>query len=964
MKIKFYTFALSIATWMAAVAGESPITPDYTINQVYATGGRTAIAGNTILVNITNATTNISALGITFYTNPSQNAMTLSGVATFSGTSNIAQDYTTARTLTVSFPGGTMATYSIIVTKDAAPALGAGSLNSNNKLYVTSGYASTTSGLNYANVGSYSDFGSKIVYNLPRGYAGGSLYVSLYPEVGTTTLTSGATAFTKSSSYYVSNSALNINTVTTITATAQNGATRTYTLEFVTPTTPLVNDNVLGSNSSFVSFSNEISGNNVTLFYSNSANTTTFGVTLYVSKDATVTISGGATAITPSRSTYTAIEDYFSFGNITSTSTNFTIAVQAANGGAIRTYTVSKVPSFTENDISTLVPIDFSSGYVVVGRRATSYFYKIGTTLWFKSSSLSSITSTGASFSLSRVGSFKIDGATYSGQNLNWANDHTLTIFDFQGTLAKTYTIKAYIEPIGAEAYNPNPNVVNNLGIQSMQFTADNYSGNATITSEFITINLPSNKAKDKLQIYTRLGDDGSVLSLPGMLYRNNSNANFDYNFSSPVPAVVYLPNGTKLNYTITVNNTAPIVPPTPISSISGMNYFFTNGTSNYIPTGIVTSTNYTSTGTNIALRLPFGTMQNNVSLYFPMNVIVNGYGVKSIGSNNYDLTNPLTVTSFAANGVDKSVYVIEVVGIQAVNTNAGMNFYGYNSANIKDVVTNGNAVTINYKFGHDLANSVPYFGFVNNSKSASIAGVAQFSGKSKVDLTTTKIYTVLAEDGITTATYTLTGLVLPQNPVLSTLSGLDFVRLSTDGYDSYAYHPSYSTGGFNGTCIGNAFALTVNGNFNNKNFSTYFELSQGATAMVDGKPYFNRSYIVYNYGRPVTVVVTAENGIATTTFTIGVTTTVAGVRALNVEEAALSFENVVIYPNPTAQSDVTVANVGSASIVVYNLLGNVVYSTKAAETATLPTSTFTKGLYFVKITSGKTSTTKKLVVE
>ncbi len=219
-----------------------------------------------------------------------------------------------------------------------------------------------------------------------------------------------------------------------------------------------------------------------------------------------------------------------------------------------------------------------------------------------------------------------------------------------------------------------------------------------------------------------------------------------------------------------------------------------------------------------------------------------------------------------------------------------------------------------------------------------------------------------MAQDGITTATYTLTGVVLPQNPVLSTLSGLNRVSISSFMSSATAYHPSYSTGGNNGTCIGNAFSLTVTGNFNNKNFETYLDLSDGATAMVNGKPYFN--YTAYNYDNVATVVVTAEDGITTSTFTIGVTTTVAGLRSLNVEEATLSLENVVLYPNPTAQSDVTVANVGTASIVVYNLLGNVVYSTSATETATLPTSTFNKGLYFVKITSGKTSTTKKLVVE
>ncbi len=583
--------------------------------------------------------------------------MTLSGVATFSGVSYSAQDYTISKTLTISFPGGTMATYSIIVTKDAAPALGAGSLNSDNLIQSyswSSNLAYTSSGLSFnVNEGKFNFLGNKIVYTLPFGYNKGNLTINLFTNVATTTLTSSTINFTKSGNYNYSTSAVGINTIHTITATAQNGATRIYTLEFQVATMPMINDNQITYISQTGSFTNPYYpvGNDIILSYSNSSsliNTTAFGFQFSISNNATVTITGATVGSTNLTST-----NYYAL--ITSTSNNFNIQVQVANGGAIRTYNVIKVPSFAENNINNVIPIDFLSGKVNTGIWSYGNFTKFGNTLWHRTNSLSIITNTGASFNLSRVGSFKIDGATYTGQNLNWANDHTLTIFDFQGNLAKTYTIKSFLEPNEAEAYNPNPNVVNNLGIKTMQFITDNYSGNATITSEFITINLPSDKAKNKLQIYTNLGD-GSVLSLPGMLVSNNTYK--DYNFSNPVPAVVYAANGTKLYYTITVNNTAPIVPPTPLSSVSGMSYFYTNGTSNYIQTGTITSTNYTSTGSNISLKLPYGTMQNNVSLYFPQNVLVSGYGAKSSGSNNYDLTTPLTVTSFAANGIDKTVYI------------------------------------------------------------------------------------------------------------------------------------------------------------------------------------------------------------------------------------------------------------------------------------------------------------------
>ncbi len=56
MKIKFYTFALSIGLWMTSFA--EPELPTVSLNKltsVSPSGGVGAIVGNTIYINITNS---------------------------------------------------------------------------------------------------------------------------------------------------------------------------------------------------------------------------------------------------------------------------------------------------------------------------------------------------------------------------------------------------------------------------------------------------------------------------------------------------------------------------------------------------------------------------------------------------------------------------------------------------------------------------------------------------------------------------------------------------------------------------------------------------------------------------------------------------------------------------------------------------------------------------------------------
>lgn len=74
-------------------------------------------------------------------------------------------------------------------------------------------------------------------------------------------------------------------------------------------------------------------------------------------------------------------------------------------------------------------------------------------------------------------------------------------------------------------------------------------------------------------------------------------------------------------------------------------------------------------------------------------------------------------------------------------------------------------------------------------------------------------------------------------------------------------------------------------------------------------------------------------------------------------------LESIVLYPNPTS-SALTIANAENASIEVYNMLGQTLYSkTSISLTEQVNVSHFTEGTYFVKLTNGDAVKTSKFIV-
>lgn len=84
---------------------------------------------------------------------------------------------------------------------------------------------------------------------------------------------------------------------------------------------------------------------------------------------------------------------------------------------------------------------------------------------------------------------------------------------------------------------------------------------------------------------------------------------------------------------------------------------------------------------------------------------------------------------------------------------------------------------------------------------------------------------------------------------------------------------------------------------------------------------------------------------------------------ANGINENKIIHNNISLYPNPT-NNTLTITNAAKSDISIYNLLGEVVLTTKCNETnASINVSGLATGSYIVKIVSEKNVVTKKIVI-
>ena len=194
----------------------------------------------------------------------------------------------------------------------------------------------------------------------------------------------------------------------------------------------------------------------------------------------------------------------------------------------------------------------------------------------------------------------------------------------------------------------------------------------------------------------------------------------------------------------------------------------------------------------------------------------------------------------------------------------------------------------------------------------------------------------VVVSDGTKTVTYTLNiqGMRLP-----NTVSSLDALSVSA-GTLTPAFDPAVLN--YSVTLPFGSTGITV----------TATETDTAATVAGDG-------VIALTGNTTLNVVVTAEDGVTTTTYAIAVEI-LSNIAVNNVE--APSFE---VYPNPVTNELICKldANKSGAYVKLVNVIGEVVFEKfEKSPVIRINTESLAKGLYFITVKANNQSVTKKIV--
>ncbi|SDR66787.1 Listeria/Bacterioides repeat-containing protein/Por secretion system C-terminal sorting domain-containing protein [Polaribacter sp. KT25b] len=84
----------------------------------------------------------------------------------------------------------------------------------------------------------------------------------------------------------------------------------------------------------------------------------------------------------------------------------------------------------------------------------------------------------------------------------------------------------------------------------------------------------------------------------------------------------------------------------------------------------------------------------------------------------------------------------------------------------------------------------------------------------------------------------------------------------------------------------------------------------------------------------------------------------------LSADEFIKEKQNIMVYPNPAKDKIKIFSNTTIKNVLVYNVLGKLVYKSEKLNNSTVDLSNFSKGIYFVKVFSDGSSTTKRIVKE
>ena len=359
-------------------------------------------------------------------------------------------------------------------------------------------------------------------------------------------------------------------------------------------------------------------------------------------------------------------------------------------------------------------------------------------------------------------------------------------------------------------------------------------------------------------------------------------------------------------------------------------------------------STVGTISGSTIGLTVPFGTNVSALIANFtssPNSIVRVGSTVQVSGTTPNNFNSTLMYTVIAQDGSTKDYTVVVTISSQS----------GGNGSSAKEILSFGllspyisgsissNSITIIGQAGSDITKQQIYFS-VSPGATLTLNGVILTTSVSIVNFSNPVNVTVTALDG-SKKDYVVTVVIPKKSDKVFTFFRFievpSAIGVINDSSKTITVH------------VPQSFA-------NNLNFTAVFGVSTGAIVKI-GNIQQSSGASQLPYKSTVVYTVVAEDGTtANYTIIIIVDPQVAGIEE---EDNTL----VRIFPNPSIGIFTCESSIESYALIVTDLLGHTVYSTRVepngTSTHTFDISTFGSGVYFATIQSGDSSKLIKLEV-
>jgi len=312
-----------------------------------------------------------------------------------------------------------------------------------------------------------------------------------------------------------------------------------------------------------------------------------------------------------------------------------------------------------------------------------------------------------------------------------------------------------------------------------------------------------------------------------------------------------------------------------------------------------------------VLLEVPYG---SDVSALVPAITISAGATIDPGSGFPVDFSNPVTYLVTAEDGVTRQDWTV-TVSVLPNNQTDIESFSLADAMGPAKIDKLLHTVSLAVPYGTDITTLAPTI--------ALSAGATILPGSDvSTDFTSTVIYTVIAEDGVTEQDWITTVLVLPNNQT-----------------DIESFTLADEVGPADIDILLHTVSIVVAEETDLSNLVPVIELSEGAS-IDPGRG------IVTDFTAPVEYMVTAEDGVSSQIWTVTVTSDQEAVKVNHADVRSI----IKIYPNP-AKEFVNIELPEKGDIYLIDISGRVAISlTDVAEKVLIPVSDLERGMYLIHV--------------